>query len=264
MKSRVFLSLLSVLLLTACGRSFDAPDPEVRFAEESPVMPQLAFAGQVVTLSGSNFDPDPGKNVVYIGTELADVLTDAWPDFPGERIAVYVPDLGKEGLVDVRVSTDSSIATLEDAFYFAGPGHPRNERLEAALPSSFGPVAVTAIPDIPYPVYSVLANASSLVSLADPSMGFRLDLGTCEKPVAGAMAAGARGRFGADWGIGITGIAGPAGGSAKKPVGLVYIALAGPGIDQVHRQVFPGTREVIRRRAALAALDHLRRALKGS
>jgi len=85
--------------------------------------------------------------------------------------------------------------------------------------------------------------------------------GAVSEPVAAAMAAGCRDRFGADWSIALTGIAGPAGGSGQKPVGLVYIALAGPEGVTVHRHVYPGTRETIRRRAATAALNHLRLAL---
>jgi len=85
--------------------------------------------------------------------------------------------------------------------------------------------------------------------------------GAVSEPVAEALAAGAARRFGADYGLSLTGIAGPAGGSDDKPVGLVYIGLASPAGTAVHRHVFPGTRDVIRRRAALAALNHLRLAL---
>jgi nicotinamide-nucleotide amidase len=87
--------------------------------------------------------------------------------------------------------------------------------------------------------------------------------GAVSEPVARAMAEGCRRRFGTDWAISVTGIAGPTGGSAQKPVGLVYIGLAGPDGTEVQRSVFPGTREVVRLRASLAAMNMLRLRLTG-
>ena len=85
--------------------------------------------------------------------------------------------------------------------------------------------------------------------------------GAVSEPVARAMAEGCRERFASDWAVALTGIAGPAGGSDDKPVGLVYIALAGPHGSRVHRHVFPGDRRIIRLRAALSALNYVRLAL---
>jgi len=87
--------------------------------------------------------------------------------------------------------------------------------------------------------------------------------GAVSEPVAAAMAEGCRRRLAADWAIAITGIAGPGGGSEEKPVGLVYTALAGPAGTTVTRHLFPGNREHIRERAAMAALNELRLAMGG-
>jgi len=85
--------------------------------------------------------------------------------------------------------------------------------------------------------------------------------GAVSEPVAAAMAEGCRQRLGADWGVSVTGIAGPSGGSDAKPVGLVYCGLSGPGGTRVTRHVFPGARRSVRRRSALTALNNLRLAL---
>ncbi len=82
--------------------------------------------------------------------------------------------------------------------------------------------------------------------------------GAVSDETARAMAQGARLKAGTDWAAAITGIAGPDGGTAEKPVGLVYIAIAGPGGTQVYRYNFVGGRADVRLRATVSALNLLR------
>src|SRR2546427_2899287 len=83
--------------------------------------------------------------------------------------------------------------------------------------------------------------------------------GAVSPEVAQALAQGIRRRIGATLGIGITGIAGPSGGSPEKPVGLVYIALADANSSRDRALRFPGDRERIRWHASQSPLDMLRR-----
>lgn len=87
--------------------------------------------------------------------------------------------------------------------------------------------------------------------------------GAVSAEVARALAEGALSRFGADIAIGITGVAGPSGGSAEKPVGLVHYALATRSHTVDRHFIFPGDRELIRKRAAYAALGLAWRTLRG-
>jgi len=88
-----------------------------------------------------------------------------------------------------------------------------------------------------------------------------VDHGAVSEEVARAMASGARDRLSTDWGIGITGIAGPTGGTEDKPVGLVHWAVAGPGGVWAEHRVFPGDRTVVREWSLNSSLDLLRRRL---
>ena len=87
--------------------------------------------------------------------------------------------------------------------------------------------------------------------------------GAVSEDVGAAMAAGVRRVAGTHVGIGITGIAGPEGGTDDKPVGLVYIALDGEAGTRVHRALFPGGRARVRFQATQIALEMLRRGLLG-
>ncbi len=87
--------------------------------------------------------------------------------------------------------------------------------------------------------------------------------GAVSKPVARALAEGIRKRTGASIGVGITGIAGPSGGSAEKPLGLVYIALADERGTEVREFRFPGDRARVRWLASQSALEMTRRRLSG-
>ena len=68
------------------------------------------------------------------------------------------------------------------------------------------------------------------------------------------MAAGARRALGTEWAIAVSGVAGPDGGTAEKPVGTVHFAVAGPGEQQTRQLLWPGDREQIRMLAAYSAL----------
>ncbi len=105
------------------------------------------------------------------------------------------------------------------------------------------------------------ANAAKTRTLNVPS-----DLiekhGAVSKEVAEAMAAGMRKRAQTDYSISVTGIAGPNGGSAEKPVGLVFIGLASEQETKSIKINLPGDRYLIRWRASQAALDFLRRTIQ--
>ena len=82
--------------------------------------------------------------------------------------------------------------------------------------------------------------------------------GAVSEPVARAMAAGALARSQADIAVSVTGVAGPGGGSADKPVGLVHLAAVRTGHEPIaERLVFPGDRDAIRRVSVLTALAML-------
>lgn len=102
------------------------------------------------------------------------------------------------------------------------------------------------------------SNASKVEVLGIPAELIRWH-GAVSEPVALAMAKLVRLKAGADVGVGITGIAGPAGGTNKKPVGLVYIALATSGKTAVNEYLFKGTRKEVKFQATQAALDLIRR-----
>lgn len=108
----------------------------------------------------------------------------------------------------------------------------------------------------------VTYSNQSKVELLGVSARLLEEHGAVSEPVALAMADGARRRAGVDVGVGVTGIAGPGGGTVQKPVGTVCVAVAiGDDAPRVRTFRFPGSRTQIKFQASQAALDMVRRAL---
>jgi nicotinamide-nucleotide amidase len=99
------------------------------------------------------------------------------------------------------------------------------------------------------------------VQFADVPQDLLDDFGAVSEQVAKALADGIRKRCGTTLGLGITGVAGPTGGTAEKPVGLVFHALASESGTEVIKRNFPGDRARIRWFASQQALDMVRRKL---
>lgn len=104
------------------------------------------------------------------------------------------------------------------------------------------------------------ANAVKMEELGIPSDMLELN-GAVSQPVVERMASGVRDALRTDWSIALSGVAGPDGGTDEKPVGTVWMAVAGPDGVSATKVFFPGTRDLVIRRSALAALNMLRRRL---
>jgi len=196
-----------------------------------------------------------------------------------ERVGTYT----REGELEVVVpmaDAPAVEAVLRDAFgaaLFASDGDEvgemiarrlieRGERL-AVAESCTGGMLGARLTDLPGAsrwfdggVVSYADHVKTGLLGVDP--GAIADAGAVSERVARAMAEGARDATGADWGVSITGIAGPDGGSDAKPVGTVWVGLAGPdGTQATLTNVRYGDRDIIRRRAVAVALHRLRIAL---
>jgi nicotinamide-nucleotide amidase len=144
----------------------------------------------------------------------------------------------------------------------------RGLRLATAESCTGGLVAarLTSVPG------SSASFVGGVVSYADEVKRSELDVpaellathGAVSAEVAAAMAEGARHRLGADVAVAVTGVAGPDGGTAEKPVGRVYLHAAGPNGAVARMLDLPGQREQIRVRATVTALHLLRALLTGS
>lgn len=137
----------------------------------------------------------------------------------------------------------------------------------ALAESCTGGLATSRLTDVPgssdYVERSIVAysNQAKIDLLGVPAALIR-EHGAVSEPVAAAMAEGIRDRAGVEVGVGITGIAGPGGGSAEKPVGTVCIAVAGAA-THVRTFRFPGERDMVKAMSATWAIDLLRRSLLG-
>lgn len=225
-------------------------------------------------------------------SELQERILDLVPDAGGpEELAI----LAHGGEVEVQVSgpaeagnrvrrrADRIAARLGSAVFSRTPGEhlehavgrllrARGERIAVAESLTGGGIAgrVTAVPgssewfDLGVTTYADTAKES----LLGVGRGTLRSVGAVSRETAAAMADGVRRRAerdvgspaGKTWGVAVTGIAGPGGGSAAKPVGLVWIALAGPA-RTVRRFHFPGDRDLVRRLTSAAALNLLRRTI---
>lgn len=96
------------------------------------------------------------------------------------------------------------------------------------------------------------------VGLLDVDTEVLRERGAVSEEIALQMASGVRSRFGADVGVSITGIAGPTGGTAVKPVGLVFIAVSSDESSVVDRNVFSGSRSDVKVQSAEKALEMLK------
>ena len=131
--------------------------------------------------------------------------------------------------------------------------------------SCTGGLATSRMTDIPgsseYVERSIVAYSNrAKIELLDVPEALIAEHGAVSEPVALAMAAGIRKRAGVNVGVGITGIAGPGGGSEQKPVGTVCIAVDA-GASKVRTFRFPGGREMVKAMSANWAIDMLRRFL---
>jgi nicotinamide-nucleotide amidase len=217
------------------------------------------------------------KRAAPIYKKRPDVETTILAGTPGEvQLHLRVQDNSAEA---AREKVDSLAAALEEEFQDAVVSS-QGESLEqvigyylqmrgatlAVAESCTGGLLAERITSIPGSSRYFLGGAvvydnSLKTSLAGVPPLLIAEHGAVSSQVAAALAEGIRERCKATLGVGITGVAGPGGGTEQKPVGLVFTAVADGSNTEVKERKFPGDRERIRNWATQQALDMVRRRL---
>jgi nicotinamide-nucleotide amidase len=167
---------------------------------------------------------------------------------------------------DTLFSPDGSTIDEQVAALLRGDGS-REPLLIATAESCTGGLLAARLTELPgssdYFAGAIVAYSNAVkVSQAGVPPDLIETRGAVSQEVAEALAEGARTRLGADVGVGVTGVAGPGGGSEEKPVGLVWLSVAVDGDEPVTRSVnLPGGRADVRDRASTVAMHLIRRAL---
>jgi nicotinamide-nucleotide amidase len=213
-----------------------------------------------------------------VPADLAQVSMAFLPDMRGVRVRLSAQGLGEE-------EAEARFDDLEERFegllrpyrYRAGSGdlaQALGEALNAAgvtlatAESCTGGLISKRITDVPgasrYFLGGVVAYSDEVkVRHLGIARGLMEADGSVSRSVAEGMALSVAARFGADAGIGVTGVAGPGGGSEEKPVGTVWYAVALNGQATARREIFLGDRDSVRERAAQAAMALLLARLEG-
>lgn len=262
------------------------PPPEMREMMQREVLPYL------VERQGGRYAPiftrvlrfaDVGESTLV--AEIADIIeaqsdpTIAPYARPGEvtlRLATKDRDeAAARARLDelearLRARVGDRIYGVDDETMEVAVGKALRERgaTVAVAESCTGGLVASRITDVPgasdYFLGGVVAYANEVKQkvLGVPAETLA-EHGAVSEQTARAMAAGVRELMGADYGLATTGIAGPSGGTAEKPVGLLYIAVADAADTVCLRQNWPGTREQFKARVSQYALNLLRKRVLG-
>lgn len=190
----------------------------------------------------------------------------AWPAPGSEGPAEAIE--GVESLMEPVLSRYRYEAVTGDLAEAVGDALRRRGDTLAVAESCTGGLVSKRITDIPgssaYFLGGVVAyeNRVKIDTLGVPEESIQVH-GVVSESVAEAMAVGVAKKMGSTVGVGVTGIAGPGGGSEEKPVGTVCYSVAGNGGSETCRETFLGDRRAIRERAAHAVLGLLLRVVEG-
>ncbi|MBU2438537.1 MAG: competence/damage-inducible protein A [Acidobacteria bacterium] len=279
---------------TACGQWLDTgahkiallpgPPHEIKPMFDNFVLPRLAAYR---TISASRLVL---KITGMTESHIETLIEDLYPKDESVRLTI----LAKPGQIEIHLTGKSKDALKaeektrklaglisrrlgENVFSTAGESleevvgtllRARKETL-AAAESCTGGLLSHRLTNIPgssdyFLMGAVTYSNSAKIALLDIPAQLIERHGAVSLPVASAMAEGIRKTAGADYGLGITGIAGPGGGTTAKPVGLVCIALAMSLGTEAESRIFLGPREKIKFQASQKALDMLRRRIQTS
>jgi nicotinamide-nucleotide amidase len=202
----------------------------------------LASGGQIeIHLHGDGAESEAKQLMATREQEIAEIF--------GERLFGYDDDTLESVVGELLRTRTQTLATAE---------------------SCTGGLLGSRITDIPgssayYLGGVVCYTAAAKTDLVGVDPALIREHGEVSEPVAIALANGIRERFGATWGVGITGIAGPGGGTETKPVGTIHLVVAGPNGHKHRHLLWQGPRAIVKWYSTQQALDLLRRSiLKGS